>query len=85
MSGNCEDALNQIYAYLDKELDKSQLDDLETHLKGCSPCLEMFDFEAQLKVLISERCRDKVPDSVRNRIQAALKAAEEQENPNAGV
>ncbi len=72
MSENCDDAIEQVYGYLDRELSESELDGLETHLKDCAPCLEMYDFEKHLKALISEKCRDKVPDEVRTRIQAAL-------------
>jgi mycothiol system anti-sigma-R factor len=68
----CREALNRLYHFLDGELTWERRQEIQHHLDQCSPCLEAFDFEAELKVLIARRCRDQVPESLRIRIAQAL-------------
>lgn len=74
MSDNCQVALSELYAYLDGALDDDTRQRIEHHLRECSPCLEAFDFETEVRRLIASRCRDQCPDEVRARIQAAIEA-----------
>ena len=60
------------YLFLDGELDDSARVRIESHLRQCSPCLEAFDFEAELRRIVADRCRDRVPDELRARIQTLL-------------
>ncbi|HLI02096.1 MAG TPA: mycothiol system anti-sigma-R factor [Acidimicrobiales bacterium] len=71
----CQEALDTLYHFLDGELTATKRQDIQRHLDKCSSCLEAFDFEAELKVLIARRCKDTVPDSLRSRIAAAITAA----------
>ena len=36
------------------------------------PCLEAFDFEAELRQLLADKCRERVPDGLRERIAAVI-------------
>jgi len=72
MSDDCDDALAELYLFLDGELDEATRGRIEAHLRQCSPCLEAFDFEAELRRIVADRCRDRVPDQLRARIQALL-------------
>lgn len=69
---DCDDALNELYRFLDGELDHGVRIQIEVHLRHCSPCLEAYDFEAELKRLVHRRCRDRLPDEVRARLLDAL-------------
>ncbi len=69
---NCDDALHELYEFLDGELTDERRADIKGHLTDCSPCLETFDFEAELKMVISQKCRDEVPDALKARIAEAL-------------
>lgn len=77
--GHCDDALDTLYHYLDGELTETRRAQIRKHLEECSPCLQKFDFEAELKVVIARRCRDQVPEHLRLRVAAAL--AEESGRP----
>ena len=70
--GNCEEALSELYTFLDGELTDSKRDELQHHLDDCSPCLEVYDFEAELRQVISLRCREQVPEDLRRRIAELL-------------
>ena len=71
---NCEDAVEELYGYLDGELTDDKRATIQGHLDDCGPCLEAFGFEADLRQLLANRCRDAVPDGLRERIAAALEA-----------
>jgi mycothiol system anti-sigma-R factor len=68
----CEQALQELYVYIDGELTDEKRSTIKGHLDDCNPCFEAFDFEAELRIVISTRCRDEVPDSLRTRIAQTL-------------
>jgi mycothiol system anti-sigma-R factor len=69
---DCQEAIHIIYHYLDGELTEERRVEIQAHLDGCLPCLEAFDFEAELRVLIARKCRDEVPESLRARVAQAI-------------
>lgn len=78
----CREALDVLYHYLDGELDEERRATIRYHLERCSPCLEAFDFEAELKVVIAQRCRESVPESLRDRVADALSQASSTNRPS---
>jgi mycothiol system anti-sigma-R factor len=71
----CQEALDTLYHFLDGELTSNRRQLIQQHLDRCSSCLEVFDFEAELKIVVARRCKESVPDALRARIAAALAAA----------
>jgi mycothiol system anti-sigma-R factor len=71
----CQEALDTLYHFLDGELTPERRLAIQHHLDQCSPCLEAFDFEAELKMVVSRRCRDQVPEALRIRVSLALQEA----------
>jgi mycothiol system anti-sigma-R factor len=69
---DCESALEELYLFLDGELTDERRVTIRSHLDGCSPCFEAFDFEAELRIVIAHRCKDSVPDQLRDRIASLL-------------
>jgi mycothiol system anti-sigma-R factor len=72
--GGCDDSLHELYSFLDGELTESRRAEIKRHLDDCPPCFEQFDFEAELRLLIAQKCRDTVPESLRERIARTLGA-----------
>lgn len=70
----CQEALATLYSFLDGELTPDRRLKIQHHLDECAPCLQAFDFEAELKLLIARKCRDEVPESLRRRVAEALRA-----------
>ena len=70
--GNCDDALHELYGYLDGELTVERRTSIQRHLDDCPPCYEAFDFEAELRIVIARKCTEKVPDALKQRIADAL-------------
>jgi mycothiol system anti-sigma-R factor len=69
---NCEDALTELYTFLDGELTTDKREHIRQHLDDCNPCLEHYDFEAELRIVISTKCRESVPESLKEKIAATL-------------
>ncbi len=69
---DCKEALHRIYHFLDGEITLERREQIESHLNGCSPCLQMFGFEAELRRVVACRCQETLPDSLRARIAAAI-------------
>jgi mycothiol system anti-sigma-R factor len=69
---DCQEAIHIIYHYLDGELTDNRRAEIQGHLDACLPCLEAFDFEAELRMVIARKCRDEVPESLRARVAEAI-------------
>jgi mycothiol system anti-sigma-R factor len=74
--GNCDEALHELYTFLDGELTDARRSRIRHHLDDCSPCLEVFDFEAELRIVIKQKCQEQVPESLRQRIFESLASAD---------
>ena len=69
---DCDDAVFELYTFLDGELTDDRRADIRRHLDDCPPCFEQFDFEAELRQVIASKCKDEVPESLRQRIADVL-------------
>jgi mycothiol system anti-sigma-R factor len=69
---DCNETLRELYLYLDGQLTDEDRVHIQQHLDDCSPCLEAYDFEAELRLVVRSRCVDHVPESLRARIARAL-------------
>lgn len=65
---DCEHAINQVYAYLDGELTVWKRRAIARHLDKCPPCAEGFTFEVELRQVIVSKCREEVPEELKDRI-----------------
>ena len=68
MAQSCEESLRELYGYLDGALTVERRTVIKVHLEECSHCVEVFDFEVELRQVIAMRCREEVPESLRIRI-----------------
>lgn len=71
---DCNKTLQELYQFLDGQLTEGDREHIAHHLDACSPCLEAFDFEAELRAVIRNRCTDTVPETLRQRIARAIEA-----------
>jgi mycothiol system anti-sigma-R factor len=71
---DCEDALHELYRFLDGELTHERRAIIQHHLDTCQPCAEPYDFEAELRMVIRRKCREQVPESLLAKIRKALEA-----------
>jgi mycothiol system anti-sigma-R factor len=69
---DCDEAIHQLYHYLDGELTDERRKKISVHLDFCGYCGQAAEFEAELRHVIASRCRDRVPDSLIQRIAQAI-------------
>lgn len=69
----CEEALTELYTFLDGELTVEKREHIRVHLDDCNPCLEQYDFEAELRTVISMKCKESVPQTLKDQIAAKLR------------
>jgi mycothiol system anti-sigma-R factor len=72
MGEDCREAVELLYHYIDGELTEERRVLISHHLDDCPPCMKAFDFEAELRVVVSQRCRDRVPETLQERIAGAI-------------
>ena len=69
----CTEAVEVLYHYLDGQLTEERRVLIKRHLDDCPPCLDAFDFEAELRVVIAHKCRERVPEDLRFRVAQAIR------------
>ncbi len=69
---NCDDAVHQLYHFLDGELTEERRILIAEHLTYCAPCGGAVEFEAELRLVIANHCKDHVPESLIRRIAEAI-------------
>jgi len=68
---DCTSVLRSLYAFHDNELTAAEADEIRQHLMACEPCLDHFEVEDALRVLIRRCCaEDKAPEDLRIRMRA---------------
>jgi mycothiol system anti-sigma-R factor len=72
LSDECREAIHRLYHYLDGELDDAKRALIRQHLDECAPCYRAFDFEAELRRLVAEKCREQLPPGLLERIARAI-------------
>ena len=67
---DCGDTIRELEAFLDTALAPEMRAGIEAHLGGCNDCLQTFDFHAELRMVIREKCRnDAIPPGLLARIE----------------
>lgn len=69
---DCEETVHRLYHYLDGELTEERRRAIQAHLDDCGPCIDILGFEADLRRVIADRCKDHVPAQLRERIAMAI-------------
>jgi anti-sigma factor (TIGR02949 family) len=71
---DCRTALQQLWDYLDGELEAPRMDAIRAHLARCSHCYPHYDVEkAFLEAVHSCQCTTCAPTDVRCRVMDALR------------
>jgi mycothiol system anti-sigma-R factor len=75
MAGDdCAKALEQMYTFLDAELDNASKRKIQEHLDECGPCLQHFDLERVVKQLVVRSCGNShAPEELRVRVLGRIR------------
>lgn len=72
---NCAEVVEQVYLYLDGEIDDEQYHHIRLHLDECVACLREYGLEQEVKLLVARCCGgDPAPDRLRRQVLVRLRA-----------
>lgn len=67
---DCNETLRELDAFLDSELSEETHIAIRSHLEQCPDCLQTFDFHAELKMVVSQKCHaDEMPAGLMAKIE----------------
>jgi len=71
---NCDQALRQVFAYLDRELGERERAAMQEHMRACKGCFSRMEFERLLKGKVKALREEEATPRVSKRIRSLLKA-----------
>jgi mycothiol system anti-sigma-R factor len=70
---SCADFLDRIVYMLDNELDDNEVVAVRLHLDECGPCLEKYDVQRTIKMIVARSCTESAPAELRERVKVRLR------------
>lgn len=71
---NCEESLEKLWQFLDKELDGASSDELQRHLDECRHCFSKVEFEQRLRTMLRRSCTgEQAPPELRERLSRLVR------------
>ncbi|MDQ3155475.1 MAG: mycothiol system anti-sigma-R factor [Actinomycetota bacterium] len=70
---DCGQALEKLYLFIDHEMDDASCDEIEAHIKSCSPCLDEYDLERVVKTLVARSCHEVAPEPLRAKVLFSIR------------
>jgi mycothiol system anti-sigma-R factor len=79
--GNCEGpdcakALENLYLFIDQEIDSASSTEIQAHIDECSDCLGEFDLERVVKSLVSRSCSEVAPEPLREKVLVSIRTVQ---------
>ena len=71
-SPECTGVLDSLHPYLDGTLSAARRMLIVEHLNTCALCFNAYNYEAGLRGVVAAKCRDQVPETLRNKIREAI-------------
>jgi anti-sigma factor (TIGR02949 family) len=70
---DCSEVLDHLYEYLDREMPDRDCEKFKEHFDECSPCLEKYGLEQEVKKLVKRCCgHDDVPSDLRSKVMGRI-------------
>ena len=71
--GDCQQALEQLHAFLDHELADADTDEIREHLSLCEQCLDAYDLTQTIKDLVRTKCGSAAPADLRVKVLSVIR------------
>ncbi|WP_374999872.1 mycothiol system anti-sigma-R factor [Aeromicrobium sp. CTD01-1L150] len=75
---DCEQALESLYLFLDREIDSASCEEIQAHIDDCSHCLSAYDLERVVKTLVSRSCAEVAPEPLREKVLYTIRTVQVQ-------
>jgi anti-sigma factor (TIGR02949 family) len=76
----CREAVEQLWAYIDGELENTDVNSVEEHLEACKGCYPHYDFQKAFREFVRRHADRAVPADLRKRIFLRLLAEDHRES-----
>lgn len=75
---DCQTALENLYLFLDEEIDTASCSEIQAHIDSCSDCLSAYDLERVVKALVSRSCSEVAPEPLRAKVLYSIRTVQVQ-------
>ncbi len=65
---DCAEVLENLFLFLDHEIEDASYAEIRQHLDECAPCLAKYNLEQVVKTLVARSCREPAPPTLRERV-----------------
>jgi mycothiol system anti-sigma-R factor len=73
---DCEKALENLYLFIDEEIDTASCAEIQHHIDECTDCLGVYDLERVVKSLVSRSCSEVAPEPLRERVLYSIRTVQ---------
>lgn len=75
---DCSEVLEQVFFFIDNEIDEADHDEIAKHLDECGPCLKKYDLERTVKMLVARSCSEHAPEALRDKVLTRIRQVQVQ-------
>lgn len=75
---DCEKALENLYLFIDQEIDTADCSEIQAHIDECTQCLSIYDLERIVKSLVSRSCTEVAPQPLREKVMISIRRVQVQ-------
>ena len=79
---DCSKALENLYLFLDQEIDTASCAEIQSHIDECTPCLSEYELERVVKSLVSRSCSEVAPEVLRQKVLVSIRTVQVQITEN---
>jgi mycothiol system anti-sigma-R factor len=73
---DCEKALENLYLFIDREIDTASESEIQSHIDECTDCLSVYDLERVVKSLVSRSCSEVAPEPLRDKVLYSIRTVQ---------
>ena len=70
----CEEVIEHLLAFLDRELDSETSERIDAHLQRCRDCFTRAEFEKRLRARVHEAAETEAPETLHRRLREVIDA-----------
>jgi len=69
----CQECADKLDRFVDRELNSTEILEMQLHLEACPECTDHYEFQAHLKRLVEHSCEcDAAPPAFREKLRQIL-------------
>jgi mycothiol system anti-sigma-R factor len=68
----CKDCAEKLDRYVDRELNSTEVLEMQLHLESCPDCTDHYEFQSHLKRLVKHSCECDTPVAFREKLRQIL-------------